>query len=199
LSAGVRIPTSGLWKTADTILSGKLAASILELYGAGQSPRQIATELSGHGIYASHATVAGWIDLLAADGEPATDIEVARASLADRLDMRSIRQPDGCWTWAGAHDPTGYGVVFGTLDGGKRRKLYTHRVAYTLHVGPIPEGLDIDHLCRNRGCCNPEHLEAVTRRENLMRGETLAAYHSRGEVCPFEKCKSCRPRREAAA
>ena len=55
------------------------------------------------------------------------------------------------------------------------KHFLAHRMIYELLVGPIPDGLEIDHLCRNRGCVNPGHMEPVTHRENLMRGDTVAA------------------------
>jgi hypothetical protein len=62
---------------------------------------------------------------------------------------------------------------------------YAHRVAYVLSVGPIPKGLTIDHLCRNRGCVNPTHLEAVTQRENTLRSPiALAALNAAKTHCP---------------
>ena len=77
---------------------------------------------------------------------------------------RVVRK-DGCWQWDGGHDGRGYGEVrIG------QRSFKVHRLTYTAFKGPIPEGLDIDHLCRNKGCCNPVHLEAVTRSENTLRG-----------------------------
>ena len=76
----------------------------------------------------------------------------------------------GCWHWTAAKDQDGYGMF--RWDGGARR---AHRVSYTELVGPIPEGLQIDHLCRNRGCVNPAHLEPVTNRENVLRGENFSA------------------------
>lgn len=66
-------------------------------------------------------------------------------------------------------------------DGGVRRG---HILAYETVKGKVPPGLEIDHLCRNRGCINPHHLEAVTHRENLLRGDTLAARNAAKTVCP---------------
>jgi hypothetical protein len=72
------------------------------------------------------------------------------------------QQPDGCWLWVGTVRPDGYGL-FGA---GNRR---AHRVAYELFVGPIPEGAELDHLCRVRHCVKPAHLEPVTPTENRRR------------------------------
>jgi len=74
-----------------------------------------------------------------------------------------------CWEWKGAVCRyTGYGKVgLGRRGDGVG---YVHRVVYQMLVGPVPEGMDLDHLCRNRACCNPDHLEPVTRSENNRRG-----------------------------
>lgn len=83
-----------------------------------------------------------------------------------RLARRIEPEPmSGCWLWTGPENGTGYGRPF--YDG---RRVYAHRLIYELLVGPIPEGLQLDHLCRNRGCVSPWHLEPVTCQENLRRG-----------------------------
>ncbi len=86
--------------------------------------------------------------------------------LADKIDA----DPDGCWDWLGARQSEGYGVI--RVWG---KAVYAHILMYILTNGPIPDGLEIDHLCRNRNCVNPQHLEAVTHRTNLLRGHTMSA------------------------
>lgn len=80
----------------------------------------------------------------------------------------------GCWTWTGAFNPNGYGIF---------NRTYAHRYSYELHRGPIPAGLHIDHLCRNRMCVNPDHLEPVDNRTNILRGDTLPAANARKTHC----------------
>lgn len=72
-----------------------------------------------------------------------------------------------CWNWTAATNHAGYGV-FGTWN--PRKQVRAHRWAYEYFIGPIPEGLQIDHLCRNRMCVRPDHLEAVTPKVNTQRG-----------------------------
>ena len=84
-----------------------------------------------------------------------------------------VQIPDektGCMIWTSARRPAGYGQFY--LNG---RSQHAHRLAYEHFIGPIPNGLTIDHLCRNPSCVNPTHLEAVTDRVNILRGEGLAA------------------------
>lgn len=88
--------------------------------------------------------------------------------------------PGGCWLWTANLSGGGYGNFH--LDG---RERVAHRLAYEWLVGPIPEGLDLDHLCRVRRCVNPAHLEPVTRRENVLRSPiAIAAQHARKTHCP---------------
>lgn len=98
--------------------------------------------------------------------------------LRDRIVSSVREQETGCWIWQKSKQPTGYGQ----LRVGKKT-LYAHRVAYEVFKGPIPEGLQIDHLCRNRECVNPEHLDAVSQRTNILRGVGSAALNSRKTEC----------------
>lgn len=85
--------------------------------------------------------------------------------LPERIQNKIMPCPTtGCWLWIGLSMPTGYGCV--NLNG---RRWYCHRLMYHLLVGEISNGLHCDHLCRNRICCNPLHIEPVTPRENLLR------------------------------
>jgi len=93
---------------------------------------------------------------------------------------------DGHWLWTANTDKDGY-AIFGIS--GKNGKA--HRISYAHYVGEIPDGFQIDHLCRIKNCVNPEHLEAVTPRENTMRGNTAARWNAEKTHCvrghPFDE------------
>lgn len=107
------------------------------------------------------------------------------------------KRPSGCWLWTGK-TTNGYGIV--GIGGRNGRLMRAHRVAYESMVGPIPKGLDLDHLCRVRNCVNPAHLEPVTRLENLRRspltsvGQTHCVRgHNLGPVIAGRRrlCREC--------
>lgn len=98
----------------------------------------------------------------------------------DRLLFWVREDENGCWIWQAAKKDSGYGVI--QVDG---KLKYAHRVAYEEFVADIPDGLTIDHLCRNRACVNPfGHLEPVPHRVNILRGDGPAARHAATTHCP---------------
>lgn len=91
---------------------------------------------------------------------------------------RFIRKTESCWLWTGSVATNGYGRVRDS-----DREVQAHRAVYQLLVGPIPDGLQVDHLCRVRNCVNPAHLEAVTQRENIPRGCSEPAKNAAKSEC----------------
>lgn len=96
-----------------------------------------------------------------------------------------VRKSSYCWEWTGYKTPNGYGMF------GKR---YAHRLAYELLVGPIGDGLTLDHLCRFRDCVNPAHLEPLSMRDNILRGTAPTAENAAKTHCvrghAFDKANS---------
>lgn len=105
--------------------------------------------------------------------------EYADSVLPERFWDKVHPEPNtGCWLWAGSSRGLGYSGIKWRGKG-----VYAHRVAFEAFKGVIQEGLFLDHLCRQRMCVNPAHLEAVSHRENTMRGLGLAAINARKTAC----------------
>lgn len=125
-----------------------------------------------------------------------------------RFLSRIKKESTGCWRWSARKDQYGYGVFY--ADG---KSVRAHRWAYEYYVGPIPSGLVMDHLCRTRDCVNPDHLEPVTQRVNVLRGVGPSAIAAKATHCPqgheytgentyispsgYRVCRTCHAEREA--
>lgn len=106
-------------------------------------------------------------------------IPIARDEINEKLFWAKVQITDaGCWIWSASKNECGYGNF--AVNGKCRR---AHRVSYVLNKGPIPDGKQIDHICRKRSCVNPEHLEPVTNKENVLRGAGLTAVNARKTHC----------------
>lgn len=146
-----------------------------------------------------------WIEARGLDPELAAKLGLAssRPGAGGELIPIELSERTGCWLWRGHVRRDGYGAIqIGP------RAYPAHRVFYAIKCGEIPEGKQLDHLCRVRNCCNPEHLEPVTARENIRRGQSEAASRAKRATCPAghplsgenlyvapngtRKCKTCR-------
>lgn len=132
-----------------------------------------------------------------------------RVTLAERFASKyEIDPATGCWLWIGYIMPNGYGLI--SVGGRAGGMQLAHRVSYELHVGSIPEGMTLDHVkergCLFRHCVNWQHLEPVTRGENVMRGSGFAPKNAAKTHCPkghpysgdnlyfddgYRKCRIC--------
>ncbi len=133
-------------------------------------------------------------------------------SLGERL-LRYVAIEGDHWIWTGARNGDGYGRIWGGKDLG--RPITAQHASHLAFKGPIPDGMEIDHLCRAPLCINPDHLEAVTHRENVIRGQSPSAVAHRAGTCTqghprseavlrrgtseIVYCKTCRRERRAAA
>lgn len=102
--------------------------------------------------------------------------------------LAKVQKTEGCWIWRGARsggrDAKTYGIfTIGSKVFGNHRNIYAHQWSYIHFNGPIAEGLEIDHLCRNGHCVRPDHLEAVTRRVNILRSSNPIARNAEKSHC----------------
>lgn len=102
-----------------------------------------------------------------------------KLTIEERLWSR-VNKTNTCWLWTGHISGEGYGSI--KISG---IQVKVHRVAYELEIGPIPNGLSLDHLCRVRLCVNPKHLEPVTHHENVLRGDSVTAQNARQTHCRY--------------
>lgn len=100
----------------------------------------------------------------------------------DRFLAKIVAGNNGCCVRTSSLDRHGYGRF--SISGSAGRSVGSHRISYRMFVGPIPDGLTIDHLCRNRACVRPDHLEPVTNQENLRRGLGFGAINAAKTHCP---------------
>jgi hypothetical protein len=111
-----------------------------------------------------------------------TNIPRPRRSLEERFHAKFEKgAPDECWLWQGAIKDTGYAAL--SRGGQGEGIVYAHRLADELDGREIPEGMVVDHLCRNRACVNPAHLEVVTHQVNIRRGEAPSIVIARTGIC----------------
>ena len=104
--------------------------------------------------------------------------------MLDRLFLKHVEKTENCWNWIGSISTEGYGNLGRNING-KGVNYKAHRYAYQNSVGPIPDGMCLDHICRNRRCVNPAHLRVVTRRENAIQNSLgRTAVNAKKTHCP---------------
>lgn len=118
-----------------------------------------------------------------ANGTRARQSYAITPRLIERFWSKTVKSPD-CWGWLGSHMRSGYAQIHVQLDDGRWSATVAHRVAWEIANEPIPDGFVLDHICRNRGCVNPSHLEVTTDRVNILRGTGFSARHAIKLKCP---------------
>lgn len=130
-----------------------------------------------------------------------------RAKTFDERFFAKVHMTSGCWVWTGARSPQGYGMLQARWLSPTPRTA--HSVMNEQVFGAVPEGLVLDHLCRNRACVRPDHLEPVSMTENNRRGNGWSGRNSRKTHCPhghpldrvdyrgYRYCSTCKRARDA--
>lgn len=132
---------------------------------------------------------------------------MTRPTWQQRLWAKVATDANGCWIWTAAINHNGYGLFLGPRDQGMPAFNAAHRWAFVAAVGPIPEGMTLDHLCYVRACVNPAHLEPVTIEENIRRATSRRTGCKRGHAYTpentyvgsdgYRKCRRCKADRRA--
>lgn len=106
-----------------------------------------------------------------------------RITLWERIERKIAKSDHGCWTWGGHHNiDTGYAQLRVNSRGADSGAVYVHREVFKHYYGPVPVGLVVDHICHNRGCVNPDHLRAITQKQNTENRSGLGADNTSGYV-----------------
>lgn len=133
-------------------------------------------------------------------------------SLKERIEYLSMPEPNsGCWIWMGSLDHNGYGKAGAYINGVREKESLAHRFSYREFVGAIPHGMHVDHICRNRACVNPQHLQVLSHLENIRRADCSSGHRNtkkthcpkgheysedntiieKGKNRPWRKCRIC--------
>lgn len=166
-------------KKSRKILTPEIRKRMLELYAEMRSAKKVA-----RAIPFSETTV---IRVLKEEGVVIRGAH-GKTELERFLDYAIVAPDPECWGWRGWIHYTGYAYFHRKREGGGYITCKAYRWSYEHYVGPIPSGMEIDHLCRNRECVNPKHLEVVTRKENLRRAPNSVGNRAkRGELVGARK------------